>query len=402
MNYTVCMKILIVTNLFPPHVLGGYEILCHQVVQTLKQRGHEITVLTSNEGNLDSSDDVLRKLKVFQSFDRKVEGSMRKDKLRTYRHNKSVMRQVLAADSYDVIFHWSMLRLTTAAAIVAEQSSIPVVYTFNDEHPSGYLPSPIGRSIRSLARWALDATIFRTLTNRSLRFTHTTCISRILKQNLIKAGMPIQSSEIIYQGIPLQQFPKREQDRDGKNPLKVLYAGQLHQYKGVHTLLQALALIDSESYEISIAGAGTPEYEQELHQLAAKLPVKVQFLGKVPHQGMSAIYQAHDVLVFPSIWPEPFGLTHLEAMASGLAVISTVNGGQGEFLQEGVNALTFDPSDASQLARQLKRLASDEKLFQNLVQEGRRTVENGFSFSRYVDDLEALLNKAREQQRHQE
>lgn len=393
------MKILIVTNLFPPHVLGGYEILCHQVVQELKKRGHEITVLTSDEGNIPSSEGVVRSLKVFQSFDQKVEGSMRKEKLRTCHHNKAVMRQVLATNSYDVIFHWSMLRLTPAAARVAEQSSIPVVYTFNDEHPSGYIPARMGRSLHSLLRWMLDAMLFQSLTNRSLHYTHTTCISKLLKDNLIKAGMPIQESEVIYQGIPIEQFPQRTHTRKQGEPLRLLYAGQLHHYKGVHTLLQALARDTGTAYQCTIVGAGPKDYEQELKTAAQALPIKVEFLGRVDHKQMSTVYQAHDVLVFPSIWPEPFGLTHLEAMASGLAVISTVNGGQGEFLQEGVNALTFEPSQADRLADQLRRLAGDETLYQNLVKQGRRTVEDGFSFTRYVDDLEALLKKAIDQKR---
>lgn len=395
------MKILIVTNLFPPVVLGGYEILCHQVVEALTKRGHEVTVLTSDQGNEKSTETVIRDLKVFQNFDSKVEGSMRREKLRTAGHNKRVTQRVLASQKFDVIFHWSMLRLTPAAACVAEQSSTPIVYTFNDEHPSGYLPARFGFSLRSLLRWALDATFMRSLTNRSLHFTYTTCISKLLKDNLLKEGMPIQQSEVIYQGIPIEQFPKRSETKRSGEPIRLLYAGQLHAYKGVHTLLDALALLAQQSepsrFQCTIVGAGTKDYEQELRQTASTLSIKVQFLGRVDHQKMSAIYQAHDVLLFPSIWPEPFGLTHLEAMASGLAVISTINGGQGEFLLEGENALTFEPSQAGQLAKQIKVLADDEELYQRLVEAGRKTVEDGFSFTRYVDDLEALLTKATSQ-----
>ena len=78
-------------------------------------------------------------------------------------------------------------------------------------------------------------------------------------------------------------------------------------------------------------------------------------------------------------------------MASGLPVISTANGGQGEFLRDGENALIFSPDECEQLADQLERLLSDDDLFRKLSQEGRSTVEEQFSFTRYVDELEELL-----------
>jgi glycosyltransferase involved in cell wall biosynthesis len=86
-------------------------------------------------------------------------------------------------------------------------------------------------------------------------------------------------------------------------------------------------------------------------------------------------------------------------MASGLPVISTVNGGQGEFLLDGVNCLSFPPSDASHLARQIQTLAEDSDLYKSLVEAGRETVEKGFTFSRYVADLQRLLEKAISQTR---
>lgn len=397
------MKILIVTNLFPPVVLGGYEILCHQVVDALEDAGHTVTVLTSTQGDLPSTDSIIRELHVFQPFDKKVEGAMRREKLRAARHNAQSMKDLLAKSSFDVIFMWSMLRLTPSCAAVAESSEVPVVYTFNDEHPSGYLPARFALSPRAFIRWVLDATVFKSLTNRSLQFEFTTCISKLLKENLLKAGMPIGGSQVIYQGIPITQFPLREQGRRNEGPLRLLYAGQLHAYKGVHTLMEALGLVaendDPIRYQCSIVGAGTDEYEKQLASHAERLRIPVSFMGKVTHEEMAALYRSHDVLIFPSIWPEPFGLTHLEAMASGLPVISTVNGGQGEFLVDGVNCLSFPPSDAACLAHQIQTLADDPALYQSLVEAGRDTVEKGFTFSRYVADLQQLLKKAISQAR---
>ena len=88
--------------------------------------------------------------------------------------------------------------------------------------------------------------------------------------------------------------------------------------------------------------------------------------------------------VFPSIWSEPFGLTHLEAMASGVPVVSTANGGQGEFLRDGVNALVFEPEDAEGLACRLASLIVDDSLRRRIALGGRRLVEREFTLTRYV------------------
>ncbi|NCC66085.1 MAG: glycosyltransferase, partial [Spirochaetia bacterium] len=64
------MRILIISNLYPPHVLGGYEILCHQVVSYLLDRGHQVHVLTSDHGQASSEETITRTLKVYQGFDK--------------------------------------------------------------------------------------------------------------------------------------------------------------------------------------------------------------------------------------------------------------------------------------------------------------------------------------------
>lgn len=119
----------------------------------------------------------------------------------------------------------------------------------------------------------------------------------------------------------------------------------------------------------------------------------MEFTGQIAHDAMPALYRDHDILLFPSIWPEPFGLTHLEAMASGTPVVSTADGGHGEFLRENENALIFPKEDEETLARQLLRMANEPGLSERLAQAGRRTVEQGFSLDGYVSRLEDFLRR---------
>lgn len=394
MDYTGFMNILIVSNLYPPHILGGYEILCAQVVEHLQGRGHHCHILTSDHGGAPSDAQVTRTLKVYQDFDKSA-SFMRKARIRTARHNARETKKVLRQCKPDVVFVWSLLRLTPSSAHVAQTMGFPTVFTFNDENISSFSFHRFLLSPKQAVHCMLDL-LSPLITLRGLDFTNTTCISALLKNNLLAKGLPIKESRIIYQGIPIEQFPLKENPGILKKPTKILYAGQLHPYKGVHTIFEALAILEKNNKlgacSLTIVGKGTDEYMQKLKSLASSLSLPVEFKGLVPHARLPELYREMDLFIFPSIWEEPFGLTHLEAMASGLPVISTANGGQGEFLEDGVNALTFTPDDPKNLALQLERLLGDATLCKDLSTQGRLTVEEKFTFSRYVDELEALLS----------
>ncbi|WP_172635094.1 glycosyltransferase family 4 protein [Sphaerochaeta pleomorpha] len=388
-----------ITNLYPPYVLGGYEILCGQVVEYLKNRGHEIHILTSDHQSNRREGTIERSLHLFQPFAQQA-GYQRKDRIKTARYNKLVTSQCIEAVKPDVIFIWSLLRLTPSTAKVSEKSGIPVVYTFNDENISSFLDHRFGLLPKQFAHWLLDTFINPEITLKGLLFRNTTCISNVVKRNLIKKGVSIRNSQIIYQGIPLEQFPSK-QDSERHTPVKILYAGQLHAYKGVHTLISALSILQKDKslppFSLTIVGKGPEEYTEQLKKAAQGHSLTVDFKGLVPHDQMACVYRDHDLFVFPSIWEEPFGLTHLEAMASGLPVISTANGGQGEFLVDENNALTFLPGNEEDLARQIKRLLSDPVLSGNIAKAGQETAIAQFSFDRYVDELETLLTKSRQE-----
>lgn len=387
------MRILIISNLYPPYVLGGYEILCHQVVNALEGRGHSIEVLTSDHGSPVSEKNVTRTLRLYRPFDQKA-GFERFARAETARSNYRITEAYLSKREYDVIFIWSLLRLTPSAALVAERSGIPVVYTFNDENIAGFAPHPFSLRPKQLVHWILDA-MMPMITTRPLRLEHTTCISNITRKNIIDKGVPIEGCRVIYQGIPTESFPRKQEPYGTlHSPIRLLYTGQLHHYKGVHTILEALSLLPPEVAQrlsITIAGAGESEYEKRLEDLGKLAACPVTFTGKIPHQKMSDLYRSHDLFVFPSIWQEPFGLTHLEAMASGLPVISTANGGQGEFLIDRENALVFEPGDPKSLAEALVTMIEDDQLRKRIARNGRETAIGQFSFERYVLELEELL-----------
>ena len=392
-----------VSNLFPPYFLGGYEILCSQVCEYFSRFGHEIFVLTSDHGTeakkteedicLPGYKDIARRLKLYLPFNHPPR-LLRRKRHQIGRYNRGITQAMIQEAKPDVIFIWSQLRLTLGPARAAQDSRIPVVYTFNDEHPAGYLPAPFAFSPRQIFRYVADHWIYPDITTLGLDFPYSTCISKCLKRNLLAKGFPIDSSRVIYQGIPIERFPCKEEPGSIHGPARVLYVGQLHPYKGVHTLIDACHLVNAhapQSIMLTIVGDGPEEYKKMLAQKSKEGPTPIDFTGRKPHESLPKIYREHDIFVFPSSWQEPFGLTHLEAMASGTTVISTTEGGHGEFLKNGENALVFPKENGTELARCLEQIIRSPIESERLACQARKMAAQEFSLERYARELEKFL-----------
>jgi glycosyltransferase involved in cell wall biosynthesis len=107
---------------------------------------------------------------------------------------------------------------------------------------------------------------------------------------------------------------------------------------------------------------------------------------------MPAIYRAHDALLFTSEWAEPFALTPLEAMATGLPVIGTTTGGSREIFRHRDNALTYSAGNADELAARILELASDPAVRLRIAQTGRTEVRANYALPIVVDQIERYLN----------
>ena len=392
------LRILAISNLYPPQVLGGCEILCAQACEALERRGHTVRVLTSGHGGAESSPGVLRELSLYQPFGEPGR-ILRLRRHAVGRENARRTQEAIEAFRPGVIFVWNLLRLTVGPARAAQSSGVPVVYTFNDENIASYLPARFGLQPRKVAASLIDRLAFPGTTLRGLDLRRSTCISLHVKEKLLAAGVAVAPAEIIYQGIPLDRFPRRATLDRTAGPTRVLYAGQLLRNKGVHTLIQAAHLAaKSAPLRLTIAGDGPEEVKRELRALLSGGPAIGEFLGRVPHADLPAIYRAHDLFVFPSLGPEAFGLTHLEAMASGTPVVSTRDGGQAEFLIDGENALVFPAGDAQALSGMLLALVQDLELARRLADNARELVERKFSLDRYISQVEDLLSRAAPEQ----
>jgi glycosyltransferase involved in cell wall biosynthesis len=210
---------------------------------------------------------------------------------------------------------------------------------------------------------------------------------------------PVES-RVVYGAVdtvPYAAIADRRPSRTDAGPLRLLYAGRLTREKGVHTAIEALGWLVREhstrDVRLTIAGGGDPAYEAEIARRVQENGVErlVTFKGPQPRDEMPRLYGESDVLLFTSIWHEPFGRVLVEAMASGLAVIGTPTGGAAEILADGRNALVFPAEDARELARQIRRLQESPALSDRLVAQGRDDARARFDVTRMTREIESFL-----------
>jgi glycosyltransferase involved in cell wall biosynthesis len=158
-------------------------------------------------------------------------------------------------------------------------------------------------------------------------------------------------------------------------PVELLSLSRIVEWKGIHIVLEALALIstelDAKALRLTIAGDtifGPRGYLEKLLELAADLPFDVEFVG---HQrDVRRLLEASDILVHASIRPEPFGQVVVQGLSLGLAVIATDEGGPSELIVDGVSGVLCEPGSATSLAAAIKSLVSNSLLRDRLGEGG--------------------------------
>jgi glycosyltransferase involved in cell wall biosynthesis len=188
------------------------------------------------------------------------------------------------------------------------------------------------------------------------------------------------------------------QRRQGEAP-SILFAGQIVREKGVLTLVRALAILRRsrglEHTRLTLLGTlRHQDYAAELRGEIARAGLDSAItITTLPRAEVSTAYASHDVLAFTSEWQEPFSLTLLEAMASGMPVVSSLTGGSAEIVRDGENALAFAAGEADDLAAKLARVLSDPQLGARLGQTAASQIRQTFTLERQVAAVERYLQQ---------
>ncbi len=173
-------------------------------------------------------------------------------------------------------------------------------------------------------------------------------------------------------------------------PPTLLFVGRLRYYKGVDTLLEALASLPG--VHLNVVGEGPMRETWTAQAARLRLSDRVHFLGEVDDAELPGLYHQAHLFVLPcNTRAEAFGSVLLEAMASGLPCITTeVSSGTSWVVQDGVTGLLVPPRDPQALAGAARSLLDDPDRRATMGRAGRARVETEFTIEQMIARVQAV------------
>ena len=370
------MKISIFVSLFPPKRLGGTEIATFNIAKYLSKK-HEVHVFTKLD-----------------------EGLPKESSLEGFYVHRIPWRQIrFLGGLLFWINAYRLLKRTKSDIIHAQNIGIGrFVYLLNKSLKKPYVI------------WARGSDVDSLFTDKKVD---------ALKKGLKKADAVISLTDdmkdkikkacdreifVIPNGIDLEQFKGlskkdlRKKFGLNKTDKTILYVGTLRPVKGLTYLIRAMKTIDDKDAKLLLVGRG-PDREN-LEELVKKLKIEksVKFVGRVPNKDVFEYMCASDVLVLPSL-SEGFPNVILEAMASGLPVVTTNVGGLPEIVKDNVNGFLVDLENSEQLSEKLSLLLKNDALRRTISKNNLNEAKK-YSWESVIDQLEKVYFKICEMKNH--
>lgn len=202
--------------------------------------------------------------------------------------------------------------------------------------------------------------------------------SSFVAESLMSEGIYENKIRVNPYGVNLEMFAGQDRSFSDVPPV-FLFVGWFSQRKGIYYLLEAWekAKIYETGAKLRLVGG----HRDELHFWKKSLPENVGILGCLSHDQLPAVYAEADVFVFPSLF-EGFAKVILEALASGLPVITTPHACDAAVVIDGENGLLTEPGDVAGLGAAMKLIGTDKVLMKAMSQEAR-VVSSKYSWSAY-------------------
>ena len=209
-------------------------------------------------------------------------------------------------------------------------------------------------------------------------------VSKKIKQELLAnySFIPKESIHVIYNGVNLLRFtPKnrlkfleevRKRYGISSDDLLILFVSNQFRLKGLECVIRALASLKSKNCKLLVCGKDDP---MPFRLLARKLGIGERVLFAGPRPDIHKYFAASDIFVFPTNY-DAFGMVVLEAMASGLPVISSSAAGVSEIIEEGKDGLKLNnPRDHEELVEKINYLMENKDLCKKIGRRARKKAE---------------------------
>ncbi|GLB28318.1 glycosyl transferase [Lacrimispora amygdalina] len=397
------MRILIVNTFYYPNMQGGAEQSVKLLAEGLVKKGHEVGIYSvdSRDGHCETA--IHNGVKIYRfttndfnlyrfSYDKKNVGKFEKiqQKLLCYCNVKCSKDFEFVCNEFkpDIVHTNTIYGMSYLIWKAAYKNKIPIVHTIRDiaivsPVQYGHKANPLIRLIHRL--YMRSFTEYVSCVTAPSRYTLETslaagCFKRAGVKKCIFNSVAINHSET-------EAIMKEKQDRTSPR-IKFMYAGRLVYFKGIEHMIRAFESMQYKDCELYICGNG--EMEEYVKKCAAQNP-RIVFCGKLDNERLAEKYKESDILIVPSVWPEPFGRVLIEGNKYGLPVIAGRCGGMPEILENTHGGETYEAGDAGRLAELMDNL-TERKRYKKYFNSILQTIDI-YNIDRQIDKFEQVYNE---------
>ena len=414
------MKVLILTATYPPLSASGHDERCRQVTGELVARGHRVQVLTSNHRlppvGVAGETGVFRELILVRNAAAGIKGG------KNYAGSAAFAEENMIALYFrikrlvpDVVFVWNMHEVLKSLLFKLQARGVPLVYDLHsnwletasfDEDPwqawwrrNQSLRTRGYRSLLKLVgvRRRIERQ-FPVRSSESICLQHAYACSRSLLEDLERSsGVDTSGIPVLYPAVDASKLKIKKRYRPGGR--RFMWAGRLSEGKRPLLALDAVARLRGKGVDVSLDyfGLGEPSERKALRNRIADsgMEDRVHMIGIRPGE-LQTRYADYDAILFTSDCRDPFPITPIEAMLSGLPAILAEDGGIGEIVEDGVHVSLFQAGDVEALTTAMERFIALPDGGAAMARACRTHLETHHGFEKTMDSIEAILETARQ------
>ncbi len=357
------MNFTLISNIFEPHVRGGYELGCQAIARKLATLGHQVTVLTSQAPGVlhkSAGTNGLNVRRIFEpvfEYEDGLSGTFARNPFWQRRVDNAfggvLPANVIALDEHfsehppEVIWLFNPLGLGPVGILetIARQPARCLIHLM--DHIDGSIASHQHFHFY-LGRWRRIKS----------RLTAISCSEKMRAAN--EQLGPYRHHHVIYNGFSPQEIPDSSRSHAPDGAFRFVYFGQFSREKGLPQVVKAFAALlrsqPTTDCRLDLFGKGGAAFESELHEQIQRENVagRVRWHGFTPKDELLRRLHEYDAAIMLLNPSEPFGYAPLEAACAGLAVITTADTGIGEIFPKTYPLLVANRDDTSSVKKKME------------------------------------------------
>ncbi len=400
------MKVLALSNLYPPDFIGGYELICSQVVDALRARGHEVRVLTSAPRRpVPAVGHVLRELQLTDVYDgawaaRAHPVTRRLNQVRAYYVNAfNVYRLLHTLETLrpDAVLLYNLVGLGGLGLVGCLQHlRVPWVWHLEDAVPAHLCINPDGEGAGPDFLWGRPEPALVREVNRQLEESGSflACSLRVIKE-IEASGLRLGDRVELLPNWVCGARPPVRPGYYRSGHLRIVSAGALGPHKGTDLIIAMAGRLRDAGYtdfSVDLYGQGAgPNVQVLIDHLGLRRWVALK--GPRTQAELARLFVGYDVFAFPTWEREPFGVAPLEAAAAGCVPVLSRCCGIAEWLVHDVHCLKVERS-AEAFAGVMRDVMEGRIDLESLGRRVRAVVWRDFHLDRLLPRIEVALARA--------